>query len=70
LTLISPEKYTWLNAAHSCLNPTTDFDQDLLKLMSQYHPRAMSLNPQGRTLKLANNWAIPILLCKAMETTF
>jgi hypothetical protein len=38
--------------------------------MSRYHPRAKSLNPQGRSLKLANHWAIPILHRKAMETTF
>jgi hypothetical protein len=46
--LISPERYTLLHAVHSLLNHTTDFTQDLLKLMTRYHPRAKSLKPQGR----------------------
>ncbi len=38
--------------------------------MSRYHPRAKSLNPKGRSLKLANHWAIPRLLSHAIESTF
>ena len=70
LTLISPERYTWLHAAHSRLNSTTNFTRDLLKLMPRYHPRAKSLNLQGRTLKLANYWAISTSLRQAIESTF
>jgi hypothetical protein len=54
-TLISPKRYEWLHAAHSRLNHSKDFTHDLLKLMSRYHPRSKSLNPQGLPLKLANN---------------
>ena len=67
-TLISPERYTWLHAAHSRLNHTADLTQNLLKLMA--HPRAKSLNSQGRALKLANHWALFTLLRQAIETTF
>jgi len=55
---------------HSRLHNHTDFAHDLLELMSRYHPKAKTLEPQGRTLKLANHWAIPHRLCQAIETTF
>jgi hypothetical protein len=48
----------------------TDFTQDLLGLISCYHPKAKTLNPEGRKLKLANNWAIPPRLRQAIESTF
>jgi hypothetical protein len=69
-TLISQERYEWLYAAHSRRRPPEDFTQDLLKLFSRYHPRAKSLNPQGRKLKLTNHWAIPPLLRIATEQKF
>ena len=56
-TLISPERYEWLYVAHSRLPQAEAFTQDLLKLLARYHPRAKSLNPLGRKLKLANHWA-------------
>jgi len=46
-TLISPERYEWLYDALSRVRKSEDFTQDLLKLLSRYHPRAKSLNPQG-----------------------
>jgi hypothetical protein len=54
-TLFSLERYNWLQAAHSRLHNTTDFTQDLLRIMPRYHFRAKSLNPQGRSLNLANH---------------
>ena len=69
-TLISPERYAWLYAAHSRRRLSEDFTQDLLKLLARYHPRAKSLNPQGRKLKLTNYWAIPTTLRIALEQTF
>ena len=69
-TLISPERHAWLYAAHSRRRPPEDFTQDLLKLLARYHPRAKSLNPQGRKLKLSNHWAIPPPLRIALEQTF
>ena len=62
-TLISPERYKWLHAAHSQRAQPEAFTQDLLKLLARYHPRAKSMNPQGRKLKLANHWVtMPSLL--------
>jgi hypothetical protein len=69
-TLISPERYAWLYAAHSRRHPPENFTQDLLKLFSRCHPRAKSLNPQGRKLKLSKHWAIPTLPRSALEQTF
>jgi hypothetical protein len=69
-TLISPERYAWLYAAHSRRRTLEDFTQNLLKLLARYHPRAKSLNPQGRKLKLTNHWAIPPLLRIALKQTF
>ncbi len=53
-TLISPQRHAWLHATHSRLNLGTDFLQDLQSLMLRYHPRAETLNPQGRKYKPAN----------------
>jgi hypothetical protein len=69
-TLLSPERYQRLYEAHARLNNRTDFTQDLLGLMSRYHPRAKTLNPQDRTLKLSNHWAIPPKLRQALESMF
>ena len=69
-TLISPERYAWLYAAHSRRREPETFTQDLLKLLTRYHPKAKSLNPQGRKLKLSNHWAIPTPLRTALEHTF
>ncbi len=69
-TLISPERYKWLHLAHSQRAQPKAFTQDLLKLLARYHPRAKSLNPQGRKLKLANHWAIMPTLQLALERTF
>jgi hypothetical protein len=38
--------------------------------MSRYHPKAKILNHQGRTLKLANHWAIPPRVRQALESMF
>ena len=54
-TLISHERYNWLYTAHSQRARLEAFTHDLLKLQARYHPRAKSLNPQGRKLKLANH---------------
>ena len=69
-TLISPQRYAWLHAAHSRLNQGTDFLQDLQSLMLRYHPRAETVNPQGRQYKPANQWATPPELQRAIELTF
>jgi hypothetical protein len=59
-----------LYETHSRLHNTTDFTHDILRLMSHYHHRAKSLNPQGRSLKMVNHWAIPTPLRSAIESTF
>jgi hypothetical protein len=46
------------------------FTQKLLKLLARYHPRAKSLNSQGRKLKLATHCATPPTLQHALERTF
>ena len=69
-TLISPKRYQWLHAAHSHRAQPEAFNHDLPKLLARYHPRAKSLNPQGRKLKLANHWATMPTLQKALERTF
>jgi hypothetical protein len=69
-THLSPERYKWLHETHSRLHNTTDLTKNLLQLMPRYHPRATSHNPQGRSLKLANNWAIPAPLRHAIDSTF
>jgi hypothetical protein len=69
-TLSSPGRYAYLQAAHSRLIHITIFTRDHIKLVPRYYPRAKSSNPQGRTLTLANHWAIPTLQCQAIETTF
>jgi len=53
-TLISPQRYEELDAAHAGLNHGTDFFQDLQSIMLRYHPRAETINPQGRRYKPAN----------------
>jgi len=57
--LISPERYEWLYVAHTQRAQPEAFTQGLLELLARYHPRAKSLNPQGRKLKHANHWATP-----------
>ena len=69
-SLMSLERYKWLHETHSRLHNHTDFTHDLLGLMPRYHPKAKTLNPQGRSLKLTNKWVIPPRLCQAIETTF
>ncbi len=46
-----------------------NFTQDFLGLVSRYHPKAKTFNPQGRSLKLANHWAIMSRLRQAIEST-
>jgi hypothetical protein len=58
-TLISPQRYAWLHAAHAHLNKGINFLHDLRSIMLRYHPRAATLNPQGRKYKTANQWATP-----------
>ncbi len=69
-TLLSRERYKWLHETHSRLHNNTDFTHDLLRLIFSYHPKAKSPIPQGRSLKLANHWAIPPRLRHALESTF
>ena len=69
-TVISPERYEWLHAAHSHLNHPKVFTRDLLKQMFRYHPSSKSLNPQRRPLKLANHWAMSPSIRQAIENTF
>ena len=69
-TLISPQRYAWLHATHSRLNQGTYFLQKLQSLMLRYHPRAETLNPQGRKYKPANQWATPPILQRAIQLTF
>ena len=69
-TLLSLERYKWLHETHSRLHNNTDFPHDLLRLMSRYHPKAISLKSQGRSIKLANHWAIPSRLRHSIESTF
>ena len=52
--ILSPERYKWLHDTHSRLHNHTDFNHDLLRLMSRYHPKLKTFNPQGRSLKLTN----------------
>ncbi len=58
-TLISPQRYEWLYAAHACRNQGTDFLKDLQSLMLRYHPRAGTFNPHSMEYKPANQWATP-----------
>jgi len=69
-TLISPERYKRLHTAHLQRTRPDAFTHDLLKLLARYHPRAKSLAPQGRKLKLANQWATMPTFQKALERTF
>ena len=69
-TLISPQRYAWLHAAHSRQNQGTDFLQDFQSPMLKYHPRAGTVHPQGRKYKPANQWATPPELQRAIELTF
>ena len=69
-TLISPQRYAWLYAAHSRMNQGTDFLQDLQSLMLRYHPRAKTINPQGRQYTPASQWATLPTLQRAIQLTF
>jgi hypothetical protein len=69
-TLISPQRYKLLYAAHSLRARPEAITHDLLKLLARYHPRAKSLKPQGRKLKLANHLATMPTLQHALESTF
>jgi hypothetical protein len=68
--LISPERHEWLYANQSRLARPEAFPHELLKLLAHYHPRAKSLNPQSRKLKLANHWETLPTLHKGLERTF
>ena len=59
-----------MHTAHSRRARPEDFLQDLLAILARYHPRAMSLNSQGRKLKLTNHWGIPPPLTQALEAAF
>ena len=69
-TLISPERYEWLHVAHLHQAHQETFIHEFLKLLARYHPRAKSLNPQGRKLKLASHGATPLALQQYLERTF
>ena len=51
-TIISPQRYECLHAAHT--RYLTDFLKDLQSLMLRYPPRAGTINPQGRKYKHAS----------------
>ena len=55
---------------HSRGRHPVDYTQEVTKLLTRYHPRAKSLNPQGRQLQLANHWPIPPALRITQENTF
>ena len=59
-----------LHLAHSQRAKPEAFTQDLLKLLARYPPRAKSITPQGRKLKLANHWATMPTIQLALERTF
>ena len=70
-TLLSPARYTWLHkqfCTHSP-RPQEQFLPALASLLERYHPRASTLNPQGRALNLRNHWAIPSPLMSAIRTS-
>jgi hypothetical protein len=69
-TLLSPKRYKWLHETHSRFYNHTNFTQDLMGLMSRYHLKEKTLNPHGRSLKLANHWAISPRLRQAIKSTF
>jgi hypothetical protein len=69
-TLISPERYKWLHAAYSQRARPEAVNHDLLKHLARYRPRAKSLNPKGRKLKLVNHWATMPTLQQELERTF
>jgi len=55
-TLISLERYKWIHAVHYSQRARPEaFSHDLLKLLARYHPKAKSIRPQGRKLKLSNH---------------
>ncbi len=56
-TLLPLERYGWLHKAHSRFDQSTVFTHDFLKLMLRYHPRSISIDPQDKPVKLANQWA-------------
>ena len=69
-TRISPQRYERFYAAHARLNHGTDFLQDLQSRMLRNHPRARTINPQGRKHKPANQWATLPALHRAIQFTF
>ena len=69
-TLISPQRCEWLYAAHARLNHGTNFLHDLLSLMLRHHPRAETINPQGRRYKPSNQWATLPTLQRVIQLTF
>ena len=70
-TLLSPARYTWLHRQF-CIHSTKPPEQFLpapTSLLERYHPRAATINPQGRTLNLRNHWAIPSPLMAAIRSS-
>ena len=68
-TLISMERHAWLYHQHQIQADSRSFDRDfvLVALMARYHPRSKTPNPQGRELKLSNQWALPYELTRAIH---
>jgi hypothetical protein len=69
-TLLSPERYKWLYTQHTKHSTTTNFTQELTKLLQRYHPVTTRLTPQGTTFKIANQRAPPRCLTAAIHATF
>ena len=69
--LLSPERLDWLHTqfiTHSN-KPIDQFPPSLTALLERYHPRASTINPQGRSLDLRNHWAVPGPLMRAIQSS-
>ena len=69
--LLSPERLDWLHTqfiTHSN-KPIDQFLPSLTALLERYHPRASTINPQGRSLDLRNHWAVPRPLMRAIQSS-
>jgi len=69
-TLIFPERYAWLHIIHHRLAPTSDFIQDLGRLMTIYHPQTKLLNPPSMRINAANQYATPPNLQTLIQRAF
>ena len=52
---LTQERYNFLISQHAKHADTVDANQDIANLLRRYHPKARTLNPQGRVLDLSNH---------------